>query len=49
MIYSADFETTTAAFNPDETEVWAGGFVDIDKFDDDDAVVIFESIYDFQY
>lgn len=49
MIYSADFETTTAAFNPNETEVWAGGFVDIDKFDDDDAVIIFESIYDFQY
>lgn len=49
MIYSADFETTTAAFNPNETEVWAGGFVDIDKFDDDDSVIIFESIYDFQY
>lgn len=49
MIYSADFETTTAAFKEDETEVWAGGFVDIEKHADDDAVVIFESIYDFQY
>lgn len=48
-IYSADFETTTAAFSKEFSIVWAGAFVDITKFDDDGAVIRFDTIDDFIY
>lgn len=48
-IYSADFETTTAAYSSEFSIVWAGAFVDITKHDDDNAVNIFSDITDFMY
>lgn len=46
-IYAADFEATTAAFNPNETSVWAGTFMPICQWDNDNAVKKLESIYEF--
>lgn len=48
-IYSADFECTTAAYSPDFSMVWKGGFVNIKDWDKDDKVTLFDSIEDFMW
>lgn len=48
-IFSADFETTTAAFSPDFSLVWKGAFVDIRFWDRDEKVCLFDNIEEFMY